>query len=237
MSKINNFSSSTIEALKYYVYALIDPITKKVCYIGKGQGQRVFQSLEFRSQELKKTLTGYIVRHDLTEEEAFLVEGTLIDLLPYFSFSDLPANFQNGKGNQETGIDSIEDIENKYAAPIIMETDFQHNVLVISINRSLDFHDTLLTPVKLYESTRKAWHLNKDRVEQEIEYVIAKYHGVLKEIYKPERWYQYPTEDQSKRFAFEGDLVSDPQIRELYLGKKLDKRSFGSPLTYIVKKS
>jgi uncharacterized protein len=232
MTMINAFTPQTVENLKYYVYALVDASTNKICYIGKGTGQRIFGSLQQRSAELKTALDGYIIRHSLTETEAFLVEATLIDFLPYFSISDLPVNFQGGVGSQQTGIKSVADIENQYSAPIIKETDFQHNVLIISVNRSVGYTDTLLTPVKLYESTRKTWYLDLKKAQQ-VDYVIAKHNGLLKEIYKPTKWYEYPTLDKTKRYAFEGDVVMDAHIRELYLNHQLDKRSYGQPLIYI----
>jgi len=39
-------SQSTIEKLGYYVYALIDPRNKKVFYVGKGKGNRIYAHVE-----------------------------------------------------------------------------------------------------------------------------------------------------------------------------------------------
>ena len=40
---MKNFSEKALQSLNgYYVYALIDPRTDKVFYIGKGIGDRVF---------------------------------------------------------------------------------------------------------------------------------------------------------------------------------------------------
>lgn len=235
MNNLKSFSKSTIESLKYYVYALVDISTNKVCYIGKGLNNRVFESLKDKNNKSNHSLQAYIIRHNLTENEALLLEASLIDLLPYFSFSDLPFNYQDGIDNKETGIASIDDIENQYSSQIINAEDFKHNVLVISINKSIGLHDTLLTPVRLYECTRKAWRLNLDKAKQ-VDYVIAKHNGILKEIYQPTKWYEYPTDDNKKRYAFEGNTVIDADIREFYLNKKIDKRTYGQPLTYIINK-
>ena len=37
---------SVKEALGYYVYALVDPRDRKIFYIGKGKGNRIFQHAE-----------------------------------------------------------------------------------------------------------------------------------------------------------------------------------------------
>lgn len=37
------FKQSVKEALNFYVYALVDPRDKKIFYVGKGSGDRVFQ--------------------------------------------------------------------------------------------------------------------------------------------------------------------------------------------------
>ena len=83
------FNQRTIEALAYYVYALVDPRDNRIFYIGKGKGNRAFQhmkdSLNEKDQSLKldiirsiikegKQVNLYILRHNLTEETAFIVE-------------------------------------------------------------------------------------------------------------------------------------------------------------------
>ena len=86
---------TVIEALQYYVYCLVDPRDKKIFYIGKGVGNRVFnhvidaldennESLKLDTiREIHKTgleVSYYIVRHGMTETEAYLVESVLIDM-------------------------------------------------------------------------------------------------------------------------------------------------------------
>ena len=39
------FDEKTIAELKYYVYLLVNPITKSPFYVGKGEGNRVFDHL------------------------------------------------------------------------------------------------------------------------------------------------------------------------------------------------
>jgi hypothetical protein len=52
MQNLQSFSQTTIEALKYYVYALVDISTNRICYIGKGLNQRVFESLKAINMQL-----------------------------------------------------------------------------------------------------------------------------------------------------------------------------------------
>ena len=104
------FSHKVKEALGYYVYALVDPRNSKIFYIGKGKENRVFQhaksaledilkdALSENAPSLKldtirsiisegKKVAYYIIRHNLEEEEAYLVESTLIDMLTYSPFN------------------------------------------------------------------------------------------------------------------------------------------------------
>lgn len=44
MNKINEFSQETINKIGYYVYRLIDPRNGQTFYVGKGKGNRVFNT-------------------------------------------------------------------------------------------------------------------------------------------------------------------------------------------------
>ena len=39
---VDGFPQEVVEALRHYVYRLIDPRNGETFYVGKGQGQRVF---------------------------------------------------------------------------------------------------------------------------------------------------------------------------------------------------
>lgn len=128
---ISAFSQRTIEALAYYVYALVDPRDNRIFYIGKGCGNRVFQhakdSLNENDQSLKldiirdilregKQVCLYILRHNLTEETAYVVESVLIDLLTYskFNTTNLLANVVAGHHQWDEGIKNTDEINLLY---------------------------------------------------------------------------------------------------------------------------
>ena len=116
---------SVTEALGYYVYALVDPRDRKIFYIGKGKGNRIFQHAEAALVENTSDLKldtirsiisdggkveHYIVRHHLEEKEAYLIESTLIDMLTYskFNHSNQLTNLIAGHHQWDEGIMSIE---------------------------------------------------------------------------------------------------------------------------------
>ena len=106
------FDEKTKQNLKYYVYFLIDPTTGQPFYVGKGKDNRVFNhikcALEFETisdkyekireiQNKNKTVEHIIVRHGLTEKEAFEIEATLID-----TFDFLTSGLTNIAGGQKS---------------------------------------------------------------------------------------------------------------------------------------
>lgn len=61
----------------YYVYVWMDLSTKRVSYVGKGQGERIFRHAKKEKETLSSELRLVIGRFD-TDEEAFAVESVLI---------------------------------------------------------------------------------------------------------------------------------------------------------------
>ena len=97
---MDKFSEKSLLSLgDYYVYGLIDPRTKQIFYIGKGTKNRVFEHEKESlgspdSEKLKlKTIADIkdaglevekvIINSNLTEEEAFAAEASLINAFNY----------------------------------------------------------------------------------------------------------------------------------------------------------
>lgn len=243
---MNGFSQTTIEELNYYVYVLLDPRDNKIFYVGKGLGNRVFahvacsldEALESDKLNLIREIgqSGnvvkyFIVRHGLTESEAFLVESVLIDFLSYSDFFSVKSisNIQAGHYQWFRGIKTAEELEILYACKPLYLEDIRHNVITININKTYninsDFHPNI------YEATRKSWVLSESRLNQ-IEYVLSEYRGVIRAIFRPTRWLKV-----GNRWMFEGEEVQSQEIKDIYLNKAVPKKQKGeaNPIKYFKK--
>ena len=134
------FTSEVISEIKFYVYIYTNPNTKKVFYIGKGQGNRCFEHLEENTEskkveeinDLKNNGSMPIIellRYGLTNNEASLIESSLID----FVGLDNLTNKVRGLHSKSFGRTSIDDINIKYTADEVTVTD---NVIAITIELS-----------------------------------------------------------------------------------------------------
>lgn len=197
------FSQSTIEKISYYVYLLKDPRTNEVFYIGKGVGNRVFNhlatalespnssdKLEYIREIIKNghCVEHYILRHGLSEKEAFEVEAALIDFVGMQNLT----NAQKGHYSEDYGIKTIDEINAMYEAE---ELKTNVPVILININR---LYDRKMTDEQLYEATRKEWVIGERR--DKVKYAIATYRGLTREVYEIKRWYHI----RDNRWGFEG---------------------------------
>ena len=245
---MNHFPSEVAEALKYYVYKLIDPRDGSVFYIGKGKGDRVFahceaamdspdeetQSLKIRT--IKEILNeglapiNIIARHGMTEDEAFLVEATLID-----NTLEL-ANVVSGHGSTEFGPASAEQLAIRYSKAQ-MELDDDLRVIAINIRK------TRGTKSSVYDAVRFAWRISLDRASK-ADLVFAVTEGICREVFIPEKWYpatpeHFPNLTEVElvgRHGFVGKTAPDWQ-RKKYVNKRMPnslRRSKGmaSPILY-----
>jgi uncharacterized protein len=111
------FKKEVAEALKFYVYRLIDPRNGETFYIGKGKGNRVFDhargepaagedELDDKLQRIREIrVDGFEVAHVIhrhglaTETMTFEVEAALIDAYPGATNSRRRPRFGRSRGH------------------------------------------------------------------------------------------------------------------------------------------
>lgn len=212
------FSETVQERLKNYVYRIIDPRDNSTFYVGKGQGNRVFDHLisiqrKFENYSAKENKLAqllslglkpaYIIhRHGMDDFTALEVEGALIDAYPNL------LNENEGHHNSERGSMSWEEIVFNYDLPEIPKPDFP--VLIININNIADPFNRK----SVYQQVQGNWVVSLKRAEK-MKYVIAAYKGVAIGIFNPEKW---SPSKQARRYSFKGSEAS-PAVWDKYIGK------------------
>ena len=237
------FKPETCSEIKNYVYAYIDPDTMQPFYIGKGKDNRCFDHLSDQAEtekvnrikELKRNNKEPIIkllRYGLTENEAALLESTIIDFIGL----DKLTNKARGVHSRSFGISSIEDINIKYTAEDVEIKD--DKVILISIGKSFRSN---MSPEELFEYSRGCWKVNVQKHKPE--YALIIFQGIVREVYKIYTWYKagtstYTYRKESEinlpdRKEFDGKIAED-NIRNKYL-KKSVRKSFSKGSRYPVK--
>ena len=216
---MDKFSNNTIQNIKSYVYRLIDPRNGETFYVGKGTGNRVFEHAKgavksnnanekiSRIKEIIKDgleVIHVIQRWGLTDEEAILVESAVIDCYPGLS------NIQGGHDNKH-GVTNAESLEMQFGLNAYEEPDFNYILIKITdrvYNKNIDKDDPI------YETTRYAWVLNMENAKQ-CPYVISSLNGIVKGVFKVDKWYVVP--ERKNRIAFEGHR--DEALEKIYVNK------------------
>lgn len=225
------FKQSVAEALAYYVYALVDPRDNKIFYIGKGRENRVFQHaeacIEGNAHNLKldtirsiiaegRQVEHYILRHNLEEREAYLVESTLIDMLTYprFNHENQLTNIIAGHHQWDEGIKDIEEINALYDCSKIEAKDGDC-LLLVSLNQSYDQKKAkgVYKRADLYEATRKYWAIGPAGAKK-ANYVLGVYKGIVRCVIKVKSYKRVSkSEDgtifKKPRYCFDGEICSD----------------------------
>jgi uncharacterized protein len=228
------FDVATIEGIKFYVYLLRDPRgSKKVFYIGKGSGNRIFHHLQCalssttgseKYDQIRAivdsgyTVEHFIVRHGLTEREAFEIESALIDFVGLRNIS----NEQGGRYSSEYGLKTPEEVMAIYTTSPLNTSE---NILLININQQFNIE---MSSDDMYQAVRKSWILGRRRYK--VKYVAATYRGLTREIYLVHDWFAV-----DDRWAFNGGIADD-EIRDSLRYKsvvKFFKRGSANPVRYI----
>ena len=243
---MDSFSKATQEALGFYVYCLVDPRDNRIFYIGKGKGNRVFHHLSEALVSTKENLKlniirdirkaglctkHYVIRHNLTEDEAYLLESTLIDLLSFgdFNTEHVLANIAAGHHQWDEGIKTAEELEILYnCAPITLSA--KNRILLVSLNKSFNQAKAsgVYRRMDLYDVTRRYWRISPSKAPL-VKYVLGVYRGIVRSVVEVESFqWSDKAEDGTvftrPRCSFKGTMLNDSP----YLNKDVSAYPFGS---------
>lgn len=237
------------ENLGYYVYLLVEPQTGSAFYVGKGTGGRCFAHVDEARKTTRDSTWDYeklatiraiedaggevrieILRHGLTEDQAFHIESAAIDLL---GFSDL-TNRVVGHGTRELGLMGVDDINAQYGARPV-EFDPDHRVILIRSRR----FSKRITKEALYEETRVWWRMGRRRLGAD--YAMAVYGGVVRAVYAIDGWIEPTEEDIAAapnrvgRYGFVGHVDKEMEARYLFadVTDRLPPRGARNPFSYV----
>ena len=261
---MDKFSEKSLLSLgEFYVYALIDPRSNAIFYIGKGTKNRVFghekESLISPDSEKSKLqiiseihaagleVKKIIINSNLTEAQAFAAEASLINAFNYVNDIKL-TNIVSGHHSSEAL--TVEEFERINGATELTKQDIKHHIMVIKINQ---LYQRGMAEKILYNSVRGIWRASKERVNT-VEYVFGVYNSLIVAVYKPSRWYvckdapdKLPRKDivltpklENRLFfedeGFEKGLAMDDN-EQFYLGKSIARlkvnQSAQNPITYL----
>jgi uncharacterized protein len=217
LNTYQEFPISVIERLGYYVYTLADP-EGKIFYVGKGAGNRIFAHLNEaiehprESDKLNKIreihaagceIKYEIIRHGLTENEAFEVEAAIIDFIGLNELTNVVA----GHNMERRGRMTIHEIIASYEAKPVVITE---PVILIIVNKLFERN---ITPDRLYEITRGNWVVGERR--NKAKYACCVYRSVIREVYKINDWFpvqaRFPHTKRQYRWRFNGEVSNELQ--------------------------
>jgi len=233
---MDKFDIKVKKALGNYVYALIDPFSDKIFYVGKASGNnRVFDHLKSAKLETEKTKKIKeislknaepkieILRYGLaTEEIAFEVEASIIDTLGIENLTNVV------RGHKiENGRLRLDEVKRLYgSAPVNIES-IKERYMTFFINKTYSTH---LSEIEIYDATRQFWtNVSKDKRTKnkhgKLDYPIALsiYDSVVIRVYSIIDWFEAGTTFSSRKtkktnaFEFVGNILEKHDL----LGKKI----------------
>ena len=232
-------------------------------YIGKGTKNRVFEHEKESlgspdSEKLKlKTIAdiknaGFevekiIINSNLTEEEAFAAEASLINAFNYVGDAGITNIVAGHHSAEALSVDEYERING--AAPL-EEKDIRHKILVIKINR---LYQRGMDEKVLSDAVCGVWRVSKEKVRT-VEYVFGVYNSLIVAVYKPSEWFvckeakdRLPRQDivltpkTENRLFFVNERYEQgfslDENESFYIGKSIARlklnQSAQNPITYL----
>ncbi len=227
---VDQFPPGVAERIGHYVYRLVDPRNGETFYVGKGQGDRVFQHAKAQvkngtngpTEDLKLArihaiqAAGLDVQHIVhrhwipSEAVAFEVEAAVMDCFP------AAAQKVGGHGTDRGVRHAVEIIARYGATPFVA----CHPILLLEIGKALG------KGFSPYDATRGCWRVSLNRVKGRL--VLGHAGGVVRTAYWPKRWISaegdtVPTvlgPPQPGKWFFEGS-EAEPDAVALYVGHSL----------------
>lgn len=193
------FDEKTQQELKSYVYMLLDPQDEKPFYVGKGRANnRVFDHMACALADTDASTLKYdkireitnrgqivkhiIVRHGLTDNEAFQIEASIIDTLNYCGLG--LSNQQGGHYSIEKGLMTSEEIIRLYNAQPLDEIGI--DCVLININKTYE-RGNGTSPI--YQATKETWLISDKKIPH-IRYVLSEFRGLIVEVFEVDEWYK-----------------------------------------------
>lgn len=210
---IISFPEEVVQKIGNYVYRLIDPRNGETFYVGRGNGNRVFQhasginvdmvneelsNKSERIREIKNTgleVIHVIHRHGIPDDVVNHVEAALIDAYPGL------ANEQGGEGSGSFGPMHTDEIIRLYALPM-MEENPEEKLVLINVNNISDRS----SKEAIYKQVRGNWRIDIRRARQ-ADYVIAVLRGVSIGIFKANVWKD--SLEHEGRYCFDGEAAEE----------------------------
>ena len=231
----DSFPQEVIQQVKWYVYRLLDPRNGETFYVGKGQGNRIFNHVKgaigsgsgevsdpkiARIKDIQAAgleVSHVIHRHGLASSSvAEQVEAALIDAYPGLT------NKQAGKGSRDYGCRHAEEIIAEFEAE---EFDVGEPLMVITINNQYYNRDSV------YDAVRCAWKVSFQQAQKH-ELVLASLRGLIVGAFRPDQPWLAATPanfpglvgswDQG-RWGFNGKDAEE-EVRNYYVGKRVPER-------------
>jgi hypothetical protein len=230
----------TRQALAFYVYALRDPDTKEVFYIGKGKGERILQHVTEagknptsekaklkRIKEIEargKSVDHLFIRTGIkTEPEAFAIEQAVIDAYAANRHNSVGksvlTNLVAGHEHSERGLASLETVLARHASPKTPRVD--RPILVLKLNRKWEPD---MNQEDLLKVSRGVWRVGKEvRERAQVALVIS--FGVIRGVYEinKEAWAPAPEARHKGKWVFDGVVAKDKYLKAL-IGTDMGKQ-------------